>query len=294
MPRSQEDEGVPRLQAAMLLGLAVLMGVVAMLPANASPAPAKALTLATTTSTQDTGLLDVLIPPFDKANGVKVKVLAVGTGQALELARRGDADVVLVHAPELEEKFVKQGHGIERRPIMYNDFVLVGPAADPAGVRGEQSIVAAFQAVSRRESAFVSRGDGSGTHVKEKAIWKAAQVEPKGDWYLEGGSGMAATLRLADERSAYTLTDRSTYLVWKGKLALQILAEGDPLLRNIYSVIVVDPAKHPGVNSALAERFADYLFSRQAAKIIGEFGKDRFGQALFTLLPPPKPTERAR
>ena len=285
---------MPDLRAAALMGLVGFLGIACALPARASAPPGKVLTLATTTSTQDTGLLDVLIPPFEKANGVKVKVLAVGTGQALELARRGDAEVALVHAPELEERFVKEGHGVERRPIMYNDFVLVGPERDPVGVRGKQSIVEAFQAIAQRESPFVSRGDGSGTHVKEKAIWKAGGIEPKGGWYLEGGSGMAATLRLADERGAYTLSDRSTYLVWKPKLALQILVEGDPLLRNVYSVMVVNPKTHPGVQSALAAQFADYLFSKQAAKIIGEFGKEKFGQPLFTLLPRPKPTPTPR
>jgi tungstate transport system substrate-binding protein len=282
------------LRAIVLIGSVGLLGVVGGLPVGASTPAGKVLTLATTTSTQDTGLLDVLIPPFEKVSGVKVKVIAVGTGQALELGRRGDADVLLVHAPEMEEQFVKEGHGLARRPIMYNDFVLVGPKSDLAAVRGKRSVVEAFQAIAQGEAPFVSRGDKSGTHVKELALWKAAKVEPKGDWYLEGGSGMAATLRLADERAAYTLSDRFTYLVWKDKLALQVLVEGDPVLRNVYSVIVVNPEKHPGVQSDLAARFADYLFSKQAAKIIGEFGKEKFGRPLFTLLPQPKPATRPR
>ncbi len=253
-----------------------------------------ALVLATTTSVQDSGLLEVLLPPFEKQAGVKVKVLAVGTGQALELGRRGDADVLLVHAPDLERAFVKEGHGVHRRSFMYNTFVLVGPADDPARVRGRKSVVDAFRAIADTKSPFVSRGDRSGTHVKELGIWKAAGISPGGAWYLEGGAGMAATLRLASERGAYTLSDRATFLVWREKLALKILLEGDPLLRNTYSVIVVNPKKHPGVAVALAEAFSDYLFSKQARRIIREFGKRKFKEPLFTVLPRPKPAPGPR
>jgi tungstate transport system substrate-binding protein len=262
--------------------------------------PRATLTLATTTSTQDSGLLDVLLPPFERANAVKIKVLAVGTGQALELARRGDADVCVTHAPELEEQFAKEGHGLARRPFMYNDFVVVGPADDPAGTGKARSAEQAFQSIAKAEKTFVSRGDGSGTHVKEMAIWAKAGTKPAGDWYLEGGSGMAATLRLADERSAYTLSDRATYLAQKGKLSLTIVYQGDAMLRNVYSVIVVNPKKHPGANVVMAGRFADYLFSAQARRLIGSFGRDKYGERLFTLLKPkeskakPKEGHRSR
>jgi tungstate transport system substrate-binding protein len=264
--------------------------------------PSATLTLATTTSTQDSGLLDVLLPPFEKANGVKIKVLAVGTGQALEVARRGDADVCVTHAPQLEEQFVKEGHGLARRPFMYNDFVVVGPTGDPAGIGKARSAQQAFQFIAKAGKTFVSRGDGSGTHVKELAIWAKAGIKPAGDWYLEGGSGMAATLRLADERSAYTLSDRATYLAQEGKpatpsagkLSLTILYQGDATLRNVYSVIVVSPKKHPGTNAIMAGRFAEYLFSPQARQLIGSFGKDKYGERLFTPLKPEKSKVKRR
>jgi tungstate transport system substrate-binding protein len=272
---------------ALCLSLAGLVLCLASLP---SPA-ANSLTLATTTSTQDSGLLEVLLPPFEKQYDVKLKVLAVGTGQALELGRRGDADVLMVHAPEQEEAFVKEGHGLERQPFMYNDFVLVGPAADPAHIRGMRYAADAFRAIAASNYLFASRGDESGTHSREKQIWREAKIEPSGDWYLSCGAGMAATLRIASEKRAYTLADRSTYLAWQSKLDLALLVEGDPLLRNIYSVIVVSPKLHPDTNIDMARKFAAYLFSDKARSIISTFGTDKFGQPLFHLLPEPAPAK---
>ncbi len=264
--------------ALWALALACLAPVVAV------PEEAKTLTLATTTSVQDSGLLEVLLPPFEKQRQAKVKVVAVGSGQALELAKRGDADVLVVHSPKQEEAFVRDGHGLARRPFMYNYFLIVGPKEDPAKTRGMKSAVSALQAVAKAQAPFVSRGDESGTHVREKELWQKASVQPSGDWYIVGGAGMAATLRLASEKAAYTLTDIATFLAWRDKLALETMVPGDAALQNTYSVIVVSPEAHPGVNAELAGRFADYLFSRQAQKIIADFGKKQYRQPLFYLL----------
>jgi tungstate transport system substrate-binding protein len=239
------------------------------------------ITLATTTSTQDSGLLDVLVPLFQKQSGVQVKVVAVGTGQALQLGRRGDADVLLVHDPDAEAKFMADGYGADRKGVMYNDFVLVGPAADPAGVKGQKQIAQAFRRVAEKQAPFVSRGDESGTHQKERAIWKEARGEPKGDWYLRAGAGMGQVLRIADEKKAYTLSDRGTYLAQRKGLDLLILSEGDPLLRNPYSVITVNPQMHAHVRKGAARKFVEFLMSPEVQKTIGEFGKDRHGQPLF-------------
>jgi tungstate transport system substrate-binding protein len=239
------------------------------------------ITLATTTSLQDSGLLDVLVPKFLAQSGIEVKVVAVGTGQALELARRGDADVLSVHDPAEEEKFMAEGHGLERRPIMYNDFVLVGPPSDPAGVKGRASIVEAFTRIAQTGSRFVSRGDESGTHAREKAVWRLATVDPKGDWYIRAGAGMGHVLRLANEKRAYTLSDRGTYLALRQGLDLAVLTEGDPLLINQYSVIVVNSAKHPHVKPQAARQFADFLLSPKTQQTIAAFGVDRHGQPLF-------------
>jgi tungstate transport system substrate-binding protein len=237
--------------------------------------------LATTTSTQDSGLLDVLIPLFAQETGIEVKVVAVGTGQALEIGRRGDADVLLTHAPESEQQFMSAGFGESRREVMYNDFVLVGPKEDPAHVKGQSSIVAAMRQVADAKAAFVSRGDESGTHLKEKAIWHNAAVTPEGDWYLSAGSGMAATLRIASEKHGYALTDRATFLAQQKNLDLMVLAEGDAMLRNMYAVIVLNPGKHSRVHHREAQRFADFLVSSQTQELIGKFGADKYGQALF-------------
>jgi tungstate transport system substrate-binding protein len=239
------------------------------------------VTLATTTSTQDTGLLDVLVPRFRDEAGVDVKVVAVGTGQALALGLRGDADVLLVHDPEGEERFMEEGHGEQRRPVMHNDFVLVGPPADPAGVKGLPSASGAFGLISQRQQPFVSRGDESGTHKKEQALWRQAGVEPAGGWYVRAGAGMGEVLRMASEKRAYTLSDRGTFLALQKGLDLAVLAEGDPLLANPYHVIVVAAGKHAPARHEAARKFADFLTAPATQQLIGDFGKDRFGQPLF-------------
>jgi tungstate transport system substrate-binding protein len=239
------------------------------------------ITLATTTSVQDSGLLDELLPLFREQSGIEVKVVAVGTGQALELARRGDADVLLVHDPEAERKFMEEGHGESRRPVMWNDFVLVGPAQDAAGVKGLASIAEAFRRIARQKTPFVSRGDESGTHKKEQAIWRQAQFDPGNVWYIRAGAGMGQVLRMADQKQAYTLSDRGTFLAQRAGLDLVVLCEGDLLLVNQYSVIVVSPTKHPHVHHNPAGKFADFLLATETQKAIAEFGKGRFGQPLF-------------
>jgi tungstate transport system substrate-binding protein len=260
--------------------------LLALLAAGCSSRQAPSVTLATTTSLQDSGLLDVLVPPFRQRTGIGVKVVAVGTGQALELGRRGDADVLLVHDPEAEERFMDEGDGTDRRVAMHNDFVLVGPPGDPAGVKGQAGVAAAFARIASRQVPFVSRADGSGTHEKEKAVWRQAGVEPKGGWYLRAGAGMGQVLRMAGEKGAYALTDRGTFLALGDGLGLAVLSEGDPLLVNPYSVILVNPAKHPHVRHELARRFADFLATEEARAIIAGFGKERFGRPLFIPGPP--------
>jgi tungstate transport system substrate-binding protein len=262
--------------ALVAIALAGLIG-----PAPARAADPPAITLATTTSTRDSGLLEVLIPPFQRHTGVQIKVVAVGSGQALELGRRGDADVLLTHAPDAEEAFMKEGHGGLRLPVMENDFVLLGPPRDPADAASAKKAADAFANIARQPSLFVSRGDRSGTHMKEQEIWKRAGVEPHGDWYLQAGSGMAEILRMAQQKQAYTLSDRGTYLSQRQRLSLKIVCQGDPLLINPYSVIVVRPREDAGRRQQAARRFAQYLVSEPAQAIIGEFGKAEFGQPLF-------------
>ncbi len=245
------------------------------------PKDKKDIILATTTSTQDSGLLDVLVPLFEKQTGYTVKVIAVGTGAALRMGERGDADVLLVHAPPAEEAFMEAGHGIEREYVMYNDFVIVGPAEDPAQVRGMTDAVAALKRIAEAKALWISRGDDSGTHKKEKALWKEAGITPGGEWYQESGQGMGATLRIASEKGAYTLTDRGTYLNLRDTLSLDILVEGDPRLYNVYHVIVVNPDKHPDINVEGARAFADFMTSPQVQDIIREYGVDKFGEPLF-------------
>ncbi len=243
--------------------------------------PTGAITLATTTSTRDSGLLEVLVPMFERESGVAVKIVAVGSGQALELGRRGDADVLLTHSPKAEEEFMSAGHGDSRRQVMHNDFVIVGPASDPANIQDANSAAEAFRQIAVTESTFVSRGDESGTHAKELTIWKTGEITPQGEWYLRAGTGMATTLRIASEKRAYTLSDRGTFLAQRQQLDLMILSEGDSLLRNPYVVIVVSTAKHPHLNQASAKRFADFLLSPTAQESIATFGIDRYGQPLY-------------
>ncbi|RMF29888.1 MAG: tungsten ABC transporter substrate-binding protein [Chloroflexi bacterium] len=251
------------------------------LPGGEAKPPNPTILLATTTSTQDSGLLDLLVPDFEEKTGYTVKVIAVGTGAALAMGERGDADVLLVHAPAAEMKLVESGDVVDRRRVMHNDFVIVGPAEDPAQVRGMTDAVAALKQIAQAQALFLSRGDDSGTHKKEKALWQEAGVQPAGAWYQESGQGMGATLKIASEKGAYTLTDRGTYLHLRDNLDLVILVEGDDRLQNIYHVMVVNPQKHPGVNAEGARAFADYLTDPQTQKVIGEYGKDRFGQPLF-------------
>lgn len=248
--------------------------------------PPETLTLATTTSTADSGLLDYLLPPFEKANNVRVKVVAVGTGQAITLGQRGDADVLLVHARALEDRFVAEGHGINRVDVMYNDFVLLGPSSDPAAAKGSKTGPEAFQRTAQAGEAgratFASRGDGSGTHTKELAIWKIAGIAPEGKgWYRSTGQGMGETLTVASEMHAYTLSDRATYLTRRDNLVLVILAEGDTSLLNPYGVIAVNPKLHPNVKYELAMKFSKYLTSVETQKRIADFGKTQYGQSLF-------------
>ncbi|HOW45712.1 MAG TPA: substrate-binding domain-containing protein [Candidatus Aminicenantes bacterium] len=255
---------------------------VALAAALALPlAGAGTLTVASTTSTLDSGLFDALIPPFEKLHGCTVKVIAVGTGQAMRLGRDGNADVLLVHDREAEEKFVAEGFGLERLDVMHNDFVLVGPAGDPALARG-LAAVEAFRRIAAAGAPFVSRGDDSGTHKKERRLWRAAGVEPGGAGYLESGTGMEATLRIAVEKGAYCLVDRATWLAHAREAGgLAVLAEGDPSLFNPYSVIVVSPAKFPWLNTALARRFAEFVRSPAGQAIIRDFGRERYGAPLF-------------
>jgi tungstate transport system substrate-binding protein len=239
------------------------------------------LILATTTSTQDSGLLDVLIPLFEEQSGYTVKVVAVGSGEAMKMGQEGNADVLLVHSPASEEQFMTDGYGSDRRLVMHNDFIIVGPAADPAGIRGITSAVEAFTQIANSASPFITRGDDSGTHKKELAIWKSANITPGGDWYVESGQGMGPTLRIASETGAYTLTDRATFLANESTLSLEILVEGDAALLNIYHVIVVNPDLWPLVNNAGAIAFADFITSVDTQNVIGEFGVQDYGQALF-------------
>ena len=256
--------------------------LLALLVAPEAAAPqARTILLATTTSTRDSGLLDVLVPLFEKKTGHTVKTIAVGTGQSLALGARGEADVVLAHAPELERRYVAEGSLTNRRPVMHNDFVLVGPPADPAGIRGATGAAEAFRRIAGRQVRFVSRGDNSGTHNKERSLWKAAGVIPGGPWFLESGQGMGATLVIASEKDAYALTDRGTYLAFQQRLRLTILLEGDAPLLNSYHVLEVNPARHPKVNAGGGKAFADFLVSAEAQEVIRTFGVEKYGQPLF-------------
>jgi tungstate transport system substrate-binding protein len=245
------------------------------------PSPARPdLLLSTTTSTQDSGLLDVLIPDFEKKTGYKVKTSAVGTGAALAIGARGDADVVLVHAASLELDFMKQGNGDRRLFIMHNDFIVLGPPADPAKAKGKP-VLDALKAIAAAQSTFISRGDNSGTDVLEKALWKQAGITPAKPWYVEAATGMGQTLQIASEKNGYTISDRATYLARKATVQLALLNDGDPPLLNYYHVITVNPAKFPKVNNAGANAFADYLINPDTQKIIGAFGVDKYGAPLF-------------
>ena len=249
------------------------------------------LRLATTTSTADSGLLDAILPAFEEANNARVDVVAVGTGQAIELGEAGDADVILVHARAREDAFVAEGHGTERHDVMYNDFVIVGPTDDPAGVAGMSSAAEALAAIAAAGAPFASRGDDSGTHTKEMSLWEAAGVtpDPAGGWYNSLGQGMGETLTFANEAGAYTMTDRGTFLFMRDNLPNLVVVVGgesiadnaDPKLLNPYGVIPVNPEKSEAINAELARKFAEWLTSPEVQTMIGEFGVETFGQPLF-------------
>ncbi len=262
---------------AIMLIVLILVSVVA----GCGGQNKKEVILATTTSTQDSGLLDVLIPLFEQKTGYKVKPIAVGTGQALAMGERGEADVLLVHAPASEMKLVESGVAVNRQPVMHNDFIVVGPKGDPAGIKGLKTATEAFGKIAQDQAFFVSRGDDSGTHKKEKDIWKKAGVEPGGQWYQESGSGMGQTLNIASEKQGYTLTDRATYLALKKNLALEILLEGEANLLNIYHVMQVNPQKFDKVNAEGGKAFVDFFIAPKTQEVIGKFGVDKYGQPLF-------------
>jgi tungstate transport system substrate-binding protein len=258
----------------MIVKLALVF-LVCIIPAQAQ----ERLRIATTTSVQDTGLMPYLLPDFEKKHSCKVDMIAVGSGQALKLASNGDVDMVFVHDPDAESRFVNSGSGINRTPFMVNDFVILGPASDPAKIRGMKDAARAFGKILQSGSVFVSRGDQSGTNQKEKAIWQKAGIKPSGSWYLEIGQGMGAVLTMAEEKQGYTLCDRSTYLARMNQLKLQVLAEGDPDLINYYSAIQVNPANFPSVKSELSHQLIDWICSKETQKRISEFAVG--GRILF-------------
>lgn len=265
--------------SVLIFVIAVLLGF-----AGRVEAQSNIVIVSTTTSTQDSGLLDVLVPLFEKKTGLSVKTISVGTGQALALAGRGEADVTLAHAPSLEKKYVTEGKMRNRRLVMYNDFVLIGPAADPAKIKGEKSAVAALKRIAAAGARFVSRGDKSGTHTLELNLWKQAGVTPGAPWYIESGQGMGATLGIADDRQAYTLTDRATLLAFSKRVKLVTMVEGDRPLLNIYSVMEVNGANGangPRVNVKGGKAFADFMLAPETQAVIKTFGVDKYGQPLF-------------
>jgi tungstate transport system substrate-binding protein len=260
--------------------VALLIGVMlAALAASDEPRP---ITVASTTSTQNSGLFENLLPKFTAETGIEVRVVAVGTGQAIRLATNGDADVLLVHHLASERKFVADGLGLARHPVMHNDFVLVGPGDDPAGIRGITEVTTALRRIGDGEHVFVSRGDDSGTHKKELELWRAAAFDPRpasGAWYRESGSGMGTTLNTASAMGGYTLTDRASWVSFGNKAGLQLLVEGDTRMHNPYSVIVVNPERHPHVHAVEAQAFADWLISERGQRVIAAYRVD--GQQLF-------------
>ncbi len=278
---SRQDAPTAHRLPALLTLLTLLAAVLAF--GAACGDDGRTIILATTTSTENSGLLDVLIPAFERDGDYNVKVVAVGSGAAISMGERGDVDVLLVHSPRAEEAFVRDGHGVDRASVMYNDFVLVGPADDPAGVREADDAAGALARIAAAGTRFISRGDDSGTHVKEQELWAAAGLPvPRGTaWYVETGQGMGATLTIAAETGGYTLTDRGTWLVVSDRTVLPVLLEGDPALFNHYHVIVVNPDRHSGTNVEGARRLRDFLIGSEAQALIGEFGTETLGRALF-------------
>jgi len=258
--------------------LILLLSCFALMVSHHSSASER-IRMATTTSTDNSGLLEVILPPFEKMYGVTVDVIAVGTGKAIKLGESGNVDLILVHAPAAEEGFVAKGYGVNRRAVMHNDFVLLGPKGDPAKIKGEKDIKEAFGKIARTGSLFISRGDDSGTHKKEKSIWRAAGIDPNGSWYLEAGQGMGTVLQMAHEKLAYTISDRGTFLAYRPKIDLIVISEGDTNLYNPYGVIAVNPALHPQVDYVKAMTLIGWLTSPDCQKMIGEFKKG--GEVLF-------------
>ena len=272
------------LSRASHCGIWATLALGVLLAGQAGPRPvlaAQAVILSTTTSTQDSGLLDVLVPLFEKQTGYTVKTISVGTGQALALAAKGEADVCLVHAPDSEKKYVADGLLLNRRLVMHNDFIIVGPAEDPAKIRGLTHAVDALKRIAESKATFVSRGDNSGTHQLEKKLWQEAKVQPAGAWYLESGQGMGATLTIASEKRAYTVTDRGTYLASQTRLQLVNLVEKDRILLNIYSVLEPNATKFPRINAAGGKAFADFMVAPDTQEVIRKFGVDKYGEPLF-------------
>ena len=264
------------LLSVIVVSLLFITGIIS------TQAQPKTIILATTTSTQDSGLLDVLLPIFEKKTNYFVKTIAVGSGQAMAMGQKGEADVLLVHSPEAEKKFIAEGYGINRRLVMHNDYIIVGSSEDPAKSKGIKSSTESFKKVASAKALFLSRGDNSGTHAKEKSIWKTAGINPEeGKWYQQTGLGMGQTLNVAAEKKGYTLADRGTYLALKKNLGLDILVEGDAILLNIYHVIEINPNKWPKVNAAGAKAFADFMVSKEIQEIIKTFGVEKFGSPLF-------------
>ncbi len=265
-----------------MLSRRVLLVVATVAIAAPAAAQEKSIVVASTTSTQDSGLFGHLLPIFKEKTGIDVKVVAQGTGQALDTARRGDADVVFVHAKAAEEKFVSEGFGVKRFPVMYNDFVLIGPKGDPAGIKGGKDIVAALKAIKNKAAPFISRGDRSGTHIAEIALWKMAGIDiehDKGDWYKSIGQGMGAALNTASASNAYVLADRATWLEFKNRGELAIVVEGDKRLFNQYGVMLVNPKKHPAVKARLGQQFIDWLVSPEGQNAIAGYKIN--GEQLF-------------
>jgi tungstate transport system substrate-binding protein len=263
------------------IGLFCLFLIILSLPFPIS-ARQRNIILATTTSTQDSGLLDELIPNFQKRTGYFIKTIAVGSGQAITLGQRGEADVLLIHSPEAEKKFVAEGYGMNRRIVMHNDYMIAGPKEDPAKIRGTKLASEAFKKLALTNALFLSRGDHSGTHAKERSIWKNAGIHPEDKrWYQQTGLGMGQTLNVAAEKKGYTLADRGTYLALKKNLNLDLLVEGDAILLNVYHVIEVNPNKWPKVNAAGAKAFSEFIVSKEAQEIIKSFGVEKFGSPLF-------------
>ncbi|MEN6466287.1 MAG: substrate-binding domain-containing protein [Syntrophaceae bacterium] len=270
-------------RARIIICLIAVLALSVFISGYAAAQPAqKNIILATTTSTQDSGLLDVLLPVFEKKTGYFVKTIAVGSGQAMAMGSKGEADVLLVHSPAAEKKFMAEGNGVSRRLVMHNDFIIVGPPSDPAKIKGMKKASEAFRKIAASGSVFISRGDNSGTHAKEKDVWKAAGVNYEGQkWYQQTGLGMGQTLSVAAEKKSYTLADRGTYLALKKNLGLNVLVEGDGILLNIYHVIDVNPKKWPKVNAAGARAFASFMVSKETQAIIKGFGVKKYGSPLF-------------